>query len=256
MIVYKITSTAIYMVKMELKRKPTGISGFDRLVDGGLWEKSTYLLTGTAGACKTTFSLEFLYRGAINYNEVGLYISFEESIDKLKFYMKQFGWDLDKLENEKKLIFLDYSIHKSVGKNFFVFEDFDLSGLFSSIKETIYQTGAKRVVLDSLPVLVSMFKNLTILRKELGAIKDLLEQSGCTSIIISEIPPGDQGFSRYGIEEFVVDGIFILKYISTKTGRQRAIEVYKMRGTRHATGDYAVELMDDGFHIGDTVFIE
>lgn len=241
---------------MELVRKPTGISGLDNLIEGGLWEKATYLLTGTTGACKTTLSMEFLYNGASKYDEVGLYISFEESIEKIKFHLKHFGWNIEELEQQKKLIFLDYSIHKALGKKFFVFEDFDLSGLFLTIESLIKETGAKRVVIDSLPVLVSLFRDLSVLRKELGSIKEMLENNGCTSFIISEIPPGHNGFSRYGIEEFVVDGIFVLKYLPIKGGRQRALEVYKMRGTNHSSGDHSLDVMEKGLHVGDTVFIE
>ena len=122
-----------------VKRKPTGISGFDDLVQGGLPAYSLTLLAGHPGTAKTTFASQFLYYGAINHNEPGLYVSFSENKGSYELAMRQFGMDFEELENKKMFAFLDMLTPRGS----IVKETTDI------ILKEVERLKAKRLVIDS-----------------------------------------------------------------------------------------------------------
>src|SRR5471032_797964 len=87
-----------------LPKAPTGIQGLDEITGGGLPRGRPTLVSGGAGSGKTLFGLEFLVRGATQYSEPGVFISFEESIPDLTGNVASLGFDLDRLVAEKKLL--------------------------------------------------------------------------------------------------------------------------------------------------------
>jgi circadian clock protein KaiC len=232
-----------------MRRVATGHLRLDELIEGGFPEKCTFLVCGTAGTGKTIFGLEYLLYGA-EKGEPGLYVSFEEPVKRTKEFMKRFGWDIDALESKRKLLLIDASIPKMFrGKTVTLREKFDLSGLYRIIEEGIQSIGAKRVVLDSISALLIHFREHPIVRTELVAIKTMLEEMGCTSLFVSEIPHGTSSFSRFGVEEFIADGVILLKYVPHQGKRRRFIEIYKMRGVAHASGDHPFEITDRGIKV-------
>ncbi|MFH1586365.1 MAG: ATPase domain-containing protein, partial [Candidatus Diapherotrites archaeon] len=83
-----------------MERIKTGITGLDDLIQGGIPEGSTVLLAGGAGTCKTIMGTTFLYRGAKDFNEAGLYVTLETNVKNITWNMESFGWDIKPLQDK------------------------------------------------------------------------------------------------------------------------------------------------------------
>ena len=186
---------------MGLERASTGIDGLDVVVEGGFPRGSLILVAGNPGTGKTVFSAQFIYRGAVDYGENGVYVSFAEGKKSFIDYMRRFGMDFERLEREGKVKILDMVTvtEKAV------------SDVLNKIVEEVLSLKAKRLVIDSFSALAQAFKEKIeariILHTILGRI---VKSTGCTTILILEIPYGEERMGL-GIEEFVADGIIILK---------------------------------------------
>ena len=141
------------------------------------------LVSGGAGSGKTLFGLEFLVRGATQFGEPGVFISFEESIPDLTKNVASLGFDLDRLVAEKKLFVDQVSITRS---EFGETGEYDLEGLFIRIADAVKRVGAKRVVLDTLEALFGELPNPGIVRAEIRRLFNWLKQRGLTTVITAE----------------------------------------------------------------------
>ncbi len=215
-----------------IKRVPSGIPGLDRLVQGGLVENSVTLVTGETGTGKTIFACQFILHG-IEQGEPGLYISLEESPEDIKNDMKNFGWDLEKYE-KKKLLRIVY--HDPV----------QINNLDSVIIGEVNSIRAKRVVIDSTSLLALNIENPAQIRRRIFSVLNTIKRSSCTAIVISEIPEGSKALSRFGVEEFAVDGVVILHYLGIGEVSARSLTIRKMRRTRHGNDVYPMEITDKG----------
>jgi len=217
---------------MEDKRIKIGITGIDEIIGGGLIPNSLYLLTGTTGTGKTIACSQFIFNGAIN-NEPGLYITFEEPTENIKTNLLKLGMDFDKLEKENKILFVRYDPSR-------------VEDITELIESNIRKINAKRVVIDSISSMGLYIKDESELRRLILNISNLLRKLGCTTIMVSEIPPSQNTLSRYGVEEFVSDGIIILYYLRTESQYSRSITVWKMRGSKHSNKLHPYEITDKG----------
>ncbi|RJP78302.1 MAG: KaiC 1, partial [Candidatus Zixiibacteriota bacterium] len=173
---------------MPLRKLPTGIDGFDDITGGGLPEHRISLVSGGPGSGKTLFSMEFVVHGAMDFDEPGLFVAFEETAEELEKNVASMGFDLKDLENRGKLV-VDYiPIERSEIEET---GDYDLEGLFIRLGYLIDSIGAKRVVLDTLEALFSGFPNELILRAELRRLFRWLKNRGVTTIVTAE--KGDEG---------------------------------------------------------------
>jgi KaiC/GvpD/RAD55 family RecA-like ATPase len=202
------------------KRIATGIEGLDEVLQGGFPKGSMILLGGNPGTGKTVFSGEFLHHGGKNY-ENGLYVSFAEGREAFINNMSSFGLNFESLERENRFKILDLVTMKEAG----------LDTLMEMITNDIDTFGVERLVIDSFTALANAFEKPIDMRITLHLLSKIIRQSGCTTIIITEIPSGQQGIGL-GIEEFVADGIIILKKKWLEDRLLRELEVEKMRGTR------------------------
>ena len=238
---------------MTLKRTPTGIPGFDEMCEGGLVSNRAYIIAGEAGAGKTVFGLEFLHRGATEFNEPGILVSFEEMPDDIRDNAKRFGWDLYRLEQENKFFIGDLSPQSVIGNRVFTLDSdhFDLSGLIVGLEGMIKKLGAKRIVLDPVSVLFLQLQNEGIVRRELAILSGRLGELGCTTLFITEKPVGQEAISRFGVEEFVSQGVILLTYRADNLGvRKRYLEILKLRGTKHVKGRARYEMISGkGIHV-------
>src|SRR5713226_10561952 len=136
------------------RRTPTGIPGLDKLLSGGLPKGRTILLSGGPGTGKTILSSQFLVNGILDYEEPGIYISLDESKQHVLEEMLDFGWDLEELENSKKLVFLEASPMRylpaeiKVGKLTVGRKEFSMATLIEMIRTSVKEIGAKRIVVD------------------------------------------------------------------------------------------------------------
>lgn len=228
-----------------LPKAATGIQGLDEITWGGLPRGRPTLISGSAGAGKTLFGLEFLVRGATQHGENGVFISFEESIHDLSKNAASLGFDLDRLVTEKKL-FIDY-VHIERSE---IAEtgEYDLDGLFIRIADAVQRVGAKRIVLDTVESLFSALPNPGILRSEIRRLFTWLKEKGLTTVITAERDQPDK-MTRHGIEEFVSDCVIILDHRIREEISTRRLRIVKYRGSTHGTNEYPFLIGDHGISV-------
>ncbi|MET3499858.1 circadian clock protein KaiC [Mucilaginibacter rubeus] len=229
----------------QLPKTPTGITGLDEITGGGLPNGRPTLICGEAGCGKTLMSLEFIVRGATEFNEPGVFMAFEEKADELASNVASLGFDLLKLQDDKKLrldhVHIDRSEIEETG-------EYDLEGLFIRLGFAIDSIGAKRVVLDTLENLFSGLSNQTILRAELRRLFAFLKEKGVTAIITGEKGDGSS-LTRQGLEEYVSDCVILLDHRVINQISTRRLRVVKYRGTQHGTNEYPFLIDEDGISV-------
>jgi circadian clock protein KaiC len=200
-----------------LRKAPTGIEGLDEVLSGGLPQGRPTLVCGAAGCGKTLFGLQFLVRGALQCGEPGVFIAFEERPEDLAENVASLGFDLGDLER-RNLLSIDYIRiePQEIVEN----GEYDLEGLFLRLGLAIDAIGAKRVVIDTLEMLIGGLSNYGIIRAELRRLFEWLKERGVTAIITAE--RGDGKLTRHGLEEYVSDCVILLDHraveqVSTRT---------------------------------------
>ena len=228
-----------------LPKALTGIQGLDEITGGGLPSGRPTLVSGGAGSGKTMFGLEFLVRGATQYGEPGVFMSFEETIPDLTKNAASLGFDLDRLVADKKL-FLDH-VHISRSE---IAEtgEYDLDGLFIRIADAVQRVGARRVVLDTIEALFGELPNPGILRAEIRRLFGWLKEKGLTTVITAERDRPDK-LTRHGIEEFVSDCVILLDHRIREEISTRRLRIVKYRGSTHGTNEYPFLIDEHGISV-------
>ncbi len=230
--------------KNGIAKCPTGITGLDQITEGGLPKGRPTLLCGSAGCGKTVLAMEFLVRGATEFNEPGVFMAFEETDKDLAANVASMGFDLAALSARKKLC-LDYvRIERSEIEETGAY---DLEGLFIRLGHAIDRIGAKRVVLDTIEALFSGFSNTNVLRSELRRLFGWLKSKGVSAVITAET--GDGKLTRHGIEEFVADCVILLDHRVEEQSSIRRLRVLKYRGTVHGTSEYPFLIGESGLSV-------
>jgi len=227
-----------------LPKCPTGIQGLDEITGGGLPRGRPTLVCGGAGCGKTLFAVELLVRGAVQFGEPGVFMSFEETEAELKGNVALLGFDLAGLVRRKKMlldhVYIERSEIQETG-------EYDLEGLFVRLSHAIDSIGAKRVVLDTLEALFAGLPNEAILRAELRRLFRWLKNKGVTAVITAE--RGREHLTRHGLEEYVSDCVIVLDHRINEQIATRHLRVVKYRGSPHGTNEYPFLIGDDGISV-------
>jgi circadian clock protein KaiC len=227
-----------------IEKAVTGIDGLDELTAGGLPVGRPTLICGAAGCGKTLFALTFLYKGATEHGEPGVFMSFEERPEDLVKNVNSLGFDLDKLIAEKKIAIDHVRIERNEIEET---GEYDLEGLFIRLGFAIDSIGAKRVVLDTVEALFGGLTNQGILRAELRRLFEWLKDKGVTAIITGE--RGEGQLTRHGLEEYVSDCVILLDNRVQDQVTTRRLRVVKYRGSSHGTNEYPFLIDDHGITV-------
>jgi len=228
----------------QLPKCLTGIQGLDEITGGGLPRGRPTLVCGGAGCGKTLLAAEFLVRGAAQFGEPGVFMSFEETEPELQANVASLGFDLAGLIRRKKIV-IDYvhvaphDLHES--------GEYDLEGLFVRLGHAIDSIGARRVVLDTLEVLFASLHNEAILRAELRRLFRWLKDKGVTAVITAE--RGRDQLTRHGLEEYVSDCVILLDHRVNDQIATRNLRVTKYRGALHGTNEFPFLIGGEGISV-------
>ena len=227
-----------------LQKSPTGIKGLDEITSGGFPSGRSTLICGSAGAGKTLFAIEFIVRGAVDFGEPGVIITFEENKEDLEKNVASLGFDLKKLQ-KNGLISIDHvRIQRSEIEET---GEYDLDGLFIRLGYAIDSTGARRVSLDTIENLFGGLTNEGILRAELRRLFTWLKEKKVTTVITAE--KGEGTLTRHGLEEYVSDCVILLDHRILNQISTRRLRVVKYRGSVHGTNEYPFLIDEDGISV-------
>jgi KaiC/GvpD/RAD55 family RecA-like ATPase len=244
-------------------RSQTSIPGFDELVQGGFPKGASILICGGPGTGKTIFSQQYLINGATQHNEKGLLVSFEQRESDIRNQAKQFGWNLEELEQKGLIKIISIPVHKITPKT------------IDQIKKIVKKEGIKRLAIDSLSTLIinapiySKSSDMSVedvmgenvmfsppiigdylvqkfLYRFIDELKDLTE---CTTLLIGEADQTGQNISRDTLSEFACDGIVLINFESMGGEFSRSLIVRKMRQTKNDEDVHPLEISETGLMV-------
>ncbi len=204
----------------------------DELISGGIPEGSLTLLTGTCGTGKTIMSTQFIYYGAKN-GDNAVYVSFEETPENIKANAKLCGWDFGELEEKGKVLIVKY-------------DPYHAEDIIEMLENAIRKMKARRVVIDSISALGLYVRDIPEIRKIIFGLGSMLHRLGCTTLMISEVLSEQKDLSRFGVEEFVADGVIVLYYTRANSQYTRSLTVWKMRGSDHSQKLHPYKITHEG----------
>ncbi len=233
---------------------PTGIPGVDEiLAEKGIPRGHTILLSGGPGSGKTTFAIQFLYMGATQQDESGVYVTLDEEPSDIRRNMLKYEWDLKKLEDKKKLSFINVSPvrvmpSETSGLIQIGMKEFRLVKLIEAIKQGVKEVGAKRIVVDPLTIFTLQYPDEI---ERIYAMRDLmreLRKIGCTNLLISELR--GTGWEReHQFEEYLAQGAILLRTFLKGNRLVRVFQVEKMRGLAIDNQPRPYEILAKGIEV-------
>lgn len=238
------SKTSVKQLDRGIYKAPTGIQGLDELTFGGLPRGYATLVCGGAGSGKTLLGAEFLARGATQFGEPGVLISFEENEKELARNVASLGFNITDLIAKQSLVIdyvrVDHSEAPESG-------DWNLEGLFVRMGYAIDSIGAKRVVLDTVEALFAGLKDTATLRAELHRLFRWLKDKGVTAVITAERADGKM--TRHGLEEYVSDCVILLDHRIHDQVATRRMRIVKYRGSRHGADEYPFLIGERGLSV-------
>jgi len=239
------------------KKKPpvvkTGIPGFDSILTTGLKKNSSVVISGPPGSGKTTFGLQFIYTGAKEFDEPGIYISLSQSVEEIKRDCKSLGWNIEDLVSKQKIFVIDlrpFKINDEViGKDDSLYrgEQIPFEHLTKLIHNSVKKIKAKRIVIDSISILEMQYSDKFHMRQGLQGMIQSLENFDVTSILISEFSDNIELPSEW----FVTSGIIQLDNKIVDNTMKRTIKIRKLRGMEHSERVHSIGLGDNGLYVYD-----
>jgi circadian clock protein KaiC len=227
----------------------TGISGFDGLFEKGIPKGNSVLIAGGAGSGKTIMCLQILAEAA-RRGEKCLYMSFEESEERLRRHMRDFGWNPEELEKKGNLVIKRFSVF-DIARSIDALLAKRKGELLIDVNPVILPKGFKpdKIVVDSLTSIASAFAGSDTYRSYVEQLFRFFEEMEATSFLITETEQLPKIFSPTGVEEFLADGVVVLYNIRKGDIRESAIEVLKMRGAKHKKKIVAMQITNQGIEV-------
>ncbi|MCK4444212.1 MAG: AAA family ATPase [Thermoplasmata archaeon] len=232
-----------------MKRLPTGVDGFDDLIDGGYPEGSVNLISGPTGSAKSLFCLHYVYSGVSEYGEPSLYITLEEKTENLRQTLMSFGMNPTKYETDGSLTIVDLGeIRKLEGDA----DALDFRSIEAMIDGLIETNKVKRLVVDSIAVIGLQQKDVREFRKDLFQFGRFLGDKDTTSVLVTECSEKGE-LTRFGVEQFITDSFVFLGLDNVKGELRRTVVVRKMRLTHHDTAVHPFLITGRGIRVSSDV---
>lgn len=211
----------------------SGVSGIDELTKGGFPKGTITLLSGPPGSAKSLLGMQYIINGATQYDEKGLFIALEESRENILRAAGSYDMDIEKLEDAGMMQLIDFG---DVRKETTTDDELALGivnfrNLQDILIRIIKESGASRLVIDSIPAVGIYYSSTDELRRELFIFCRNLKDTGITTLMITEAVKDRE--TRFHMEEFVVDAILDLGYENVEGEYRRTLTIYKMRFTKH-----------------------
>ena len=219
-----------------MRRLKVGVPGFDEVAQGGLPHGRSTLVTGTSGAGKTLLGLQFLAAGARLFGEAGVLVTLDERPEDLIANVEGFDWHFEKLITDGQIAVVDAS--STSAEETIESGGFDFGGLAARIAHAIHTVKASRVVIDPLDAPFAQFTDAIAVRRELGRVIRSLRPYDVTTLVTAERTEEYGPVARFGVEEFMVDNVIILRNALAHERRRRTLEILKFRGCHHHKGEY------------------
>jgi KaiC/GvpD/RAD55 family RecA-like ATPase len=246
---------------METKKEyiKTGIEGFDKLFTHGIPKGSTVIIAGGTGSGKTNFALQILANLARN-GKYCYYMGFEESEERIKEHMNDFGWNPEEIIKSghlklKRFLTSEIYYHGKRGKDDIqAMMTKDVDPLLMELEPlTIAEEvgfAPEIIVLDSLTAVSSTFKGKDqSYRFYVERLFRYFELIGSTNFLITETNQMPEIFSPTGVEEFLADGVIVFYNFRKENVRETAVEILKMRGEKHQKKIVAFKITDQGIKV-------
>ena len=238
----------------EVARAKTGIPGLDEILEGGLPRNYVHSIVGPPGAGKTIIGAQFLYRGATQYAENGVYVSLEEPTHSFANNMMRFNWNMFDLESQGKIVLVDASPQQEepggelkIRGGVLGTEVFDLDGLIGVIVNARKRVAAKRCVIDSLSSIGGVYKYESEFRFKLLQFYRALSELELTTLVLTEThTPTIEG---YGPETILAQGSFLLHSVRGIDKTSQMLEIQKMRGARIHRNIIPYRITPEGFEV-------
>ena len=230
--------------RIPVPKAATGIAGLDEITNGGLPRGRTTLVVGSPGCGKTLLAMQFLAHGALNYNEPGVCLQFEETAEKLAANVRSLGLNLEQLARQKKLLVDHIRIERNEIEETGAY---NLDGIFIRLGHAVQSIKARRVVMDGIETLFAGLSDEAVLRSELRRLFHWLDEHDLTAVVTGE--RGDRTLSRHGLEEYIADCVIVMDHRITNQISTRRLRVVKYRGSSHGTDEYPFLIDDDGISL-------
>ncbi|MEE9474283.1 MAG: ATPase domain-containing protein [Candidatus Hydrothermarchaeaceae archaeon] len=229
----------------------TSIGAFDPLFSNGGYPKgSTILVLGGPGSGKSIFGMQFIYKGAVEYGEPGIYVTLDETPEKIKKNIASFGWDLEAMEAEKKIVVLDAASARAgtlATTEHAMQAGLDINSTISQITSAIEEINATRLVIDSLSIMNLHAQNDAQIRTSMLRLSSALSGKDVTSLVLNDARTGAVGISEFPQEAFVFDGVITLSLDAES--QERRVNIRKMRGTKHVIGSFRFDISESGINV-------
>lgn len=227
--------------KLREERSQTGIAALDDLLgEGGYWAGAATLIAGPSGIGKTLMGLHFIYHGA-KVGEPGIIATFQENETQLARIVTSFGWSIDnRLVHVMSRSVVDMYIDE------WVYELLDL----------VESTGARRIVIDSLPDLMTTAADPVRFREWMFSFTQRCTRAGISLMMMVEVPELFQlhRISEQGLSH-IADNVVLLQYVQEGPELARALTVLKTRAMRHRPVVHRYEITEKGFLLGDVLTV-
>jgi len=225
---------------------PSGISGLDTILRGGLVSGRAYQVRGLPGTGKTILSWCFLTAPARDPSSKGpsetssLLISFDESERQLRTDAERFGFDTDPVDVLDLSPTSDKFIDEGEPDDLYATSGPDLRSIAGEITDVIGEAQPFRIVVDSMSHFRQFVADPSKERTQVLSLLRYLKEGNATVLLISE--GGDDPSETLN---YLSDGVLELR----RASGTRTIEVLKQRGCGFRAGPHSLSISDEGMHV-------